>query len=234
MRFTIDAPAKRSLSPTEKKVYNLLLGGNTPKEVAKITRLPYGTENTFCFDPTIPTIRNIITAIREKGWEIPEPNKNKEEIEMPKGTKISPEKAAKIKALRSEGKSFYQIEEITGVSRSAAQRICSKENEPVQAATCTDSGVDNIGNVSTPIINEKTEVVKSRTYSDLTISAVYDAITQKRCEIANLTREIDKRFAAIDKVKEMIGRLDNIRAYAEFELDTMLEDYAALCGEVAE
>lgn len=117
MKIAIDAPSKRSLSPTEKKVYNLLLGGNTPKEVAKITRLPYGTENTFCFDPTIPTIKNIITAIREKGWEIPEPNQNKEEIEMPKGAKISPEKVAEVKALRSEGKTIKMISEITGVAK---------------------------------------------------------------------------------------------------------------------
>ncbi len=71
MRIAIDAPTKRSLSPTEKKVYNLLQEGNTPKEVAKITRLPYGTENTFYFDPTIPTIKNIITAIREKAGKYP-------------------------------------------------------------------------------------------------------------------------------------------------------------------
>lgn len=80
MRFTIDAPAKRSLSPTEKKVYNLLLGGNTPKEVAKITRLPYGTENTFCFDPTIPTIKNIITAIREKAGKYPSRTKTRRRL----------------------------------------------------------------------------------------------------------------------------------------------------------
>lgn len=249
MRIAIDAPAKRPLTPNEKKVYDLLRKGYTPQEVAREIHMPLGDE-FFCnvHDVTCDTVRHLITSIREKGYTI-----NEEEKPMPKYT--AAQKAEVIKLYKSGMKTGQIANKMKNINpKTIASWITEyrkstefaienarpladsleKENEPAQAATCTDSGVENIGNVSTPIINEKTEVVKSRAYSDLTISAVYDAITHKRCEIANLTREIDRRFAAIDKVKEMIGRLDNIRAYAEFELDTMLEDYSAMCGEVAE
>ena len=232
MKIAIDAPAKRSLSPTEKKVYNLLQGGNTPKEVAKITRIPYGSDNLFIFNPNISTIKTIIVSIREKGWEIPEPN-NKEEIEMPKGAKISPEKAAEVKALRSEGKTIKMISEITGVAKTTAQRICSKENEPVQAATCTDSGVENIGNVSTPIISEKTEVVK-RVFSESILDAAYKLICDKQNEILAYNKKLEDMYKAQDTINSRIDATNDMIMYAEQELDRLWEDYAALCGEVAE
>ncbi len=152
---------------------------------------------------------------------------------MPKGAKISPEKAAEIKALRSEGKSFYQIEEITGVSRSAAQRICSKENEPAQAATCTDSGVENIGNVSTPIINEKTEVVK-RVFSESILDAAYKLICDKQNEILAYNKKLEGMYKAQDTINSRIDATNDMIMYAEQELDRLWEDYSVLCGEVAE
>ncbi len=251
MRFTIDAPAKRPLTPNEKRVYDLLRQGLNAREVARKLHMPYG-DGFLCnvHDVTCDTVRHLVTSIREKGYTT---NENEEEKPMAKYT--AAQKAEVIKLYKSGMKTGQIAIKMKGVNpktmaswiteyrKSTESAIenskpladsLEKENEPVQAATCADSGVENLEIVSTPIINEKTEVVKSRAYSNLTISAVYEAITQKRCEIANLTREIDRRYVVIDKIKEAIDRLGNIRAYAEFELDTMLEDYSALCGEVAE
>lgn len=252
MRIAIDAPAKRSLSPTEKKVYNLLQGGNTPKEVAQITRLPYGAESTFCFDPTIPTIKNIITAIREKGWEIPEPNKNKEEIEMPKYT--AAQKAEVIELYKSGMKTGQIANKMKNINpKTIASWITEyrkstefaieiskpladsleKENEPAQAATCTDSGVENIGNVSTPIINEKVEVVK-RVFSESILDAAYKLICDKQNEILAYNKKLEGMYKALETINARIAATDDMILYAEQELDRLWEDYAALCGEVAE
>lgn len=152
---------------------------------------------------------------------------------MPKGAKISPEKAAEVKALRSEGKSFYQIEEITGVSRSAAQRICSKENEPAQAATCTDSGVENLDSISTSIISEKTEVVK-RVFSESILEAAYRLICDKQNEILAYNKKLEDMYKAQDTINSRIDATNDMIMYAEQELDRLWEDYAALCGEVSE
>lgn len=104
-----------------------------------------------------------------------------------------------------------------------------KENEPAQAATCTDSGVENIGNVSTPIINEKTEVVK-RVFSESILDATYKLICDKQNEILAYNKKLEDMYKAQDTINNRIDATNDMIMYAEQELDRLWEDYAALCG----
>ena len=74
MRIAIDAPPVRSLSANEKMVYHLLKEGKTPKEIAKKMHLALGSVNDLKYnthDVMPDTIVNLITSIRQKGWDIP-------------------------------------------------------------------------------------------------------------------------------------------------------------------
>ena len=87
------------------------------------------------------TVMGLMTSIREKGWEIPKINK--EEDNMAKGQKTSPEKKDEVKTLRAEGKSQREISEITGVPQTTVHRICSEcaeiKEEPAPSGNDTSS-----------------------------------------------------------------------------------------------
>ena len=94
MRIAIDAPTVRALSANEKMVYQLLKEGLKPKEIAKKLHIPLGSPDFLrlnCHDVMPDTVVNLITSIREKGWEIPADKK--EENQM---AKISEEQKREI------------------------------------------------------------------------------------------------------------------------------------------
>ena len=82
MRIAIDAPPVRSLSANEKIVYQFLKEGYTPQEIGERMKIPVGRgffqDNVH--DVPNDTVCLLISKIREKGWNIP--NDNKEEAEM--------------------------------------------------------------------------------------------------------------------------------------------------------
>lgn len=108
-----------------------------------------------------------------------------------------------------------------------------QKNEPAQAATCTDSGVENLDSISTPIINEKTEVVK-RVFSESILDATYKLICDKQNEILAYNKKLEDMYKAQDTINSRIDATNDMIMYAEQELDRLWEDYAALCGEVSE
>ena len=84
MRIAIDAPPVRSLSANEKMVYHLLKEGKTPREIAKKLHLALGSVNDLKYnthDVMPDTVVNLITSIRQKGWDVPT-NNNEEEAEV--------------------------------------------------------------------------------------------------------------------------------------------------------
>ena len=125
MRVAIDAPARRSLTSNEQRVYKLLQEGLEPSEVARRLHMALQISNLANRHDVPPdTVMGLMTSIREKGWEIPKINK--EEDNMAKGQKTSPEKKDEVKTLRAEGKSQREISEITGVPQTTVHRICSE------------------------------------------------------------------------------------------------------------
>lgn len=142
MRVAIDMPVRRSLTPNEQRVYKLLQEGLEPLEVARKLHMSLRISNLANIHDVPPdTVMGLIASIREKGWEIPKINK--EENNMAKGQKTSPEKKDEVKTLRSEGKSQREISEITGVPQTTVHRICSDsvqtKEEPAPSGNDTSS-----------------------------------------------------------------------------------------------
>lgn len=142
MRVAIDAPARRSLTPNEQRVYKLLQEGLEPSDIARRLHMALRISNLANIHDVPPdTVMGLMTSIREKGWEIPKINK--EEDNMSRGQKTSPEKKDEVKTLRAEGKSQREISEITGVPQTTVHRICSEcaeiKEEPAPSDNDTSS-----------------------------------------------------------------------------------------------
>lgn len=144
MRVAIDAPARRSLTPNEQRVYKLLQEGLEPLEVARKLHMAMRISNLANIHDVPPdTVMGLMTSIREKGWEIPKINK--EEDNMSRGQKTPVEKVHEIGVLKDEGKTQRQIAEITGVPFSTVGKVCTRlekaeiKEEPAPSANDTSS-----------------------------------------------------------------------------------------------
>lgn len=110
MRIAIDAPAVRSLSANEKMVYQMLKEGKTPREIAKKLHLALGdvTDLKYNSHDVMPdTVVNLITSIREKGWDIP--TDNKEDNEMARKSRFDAEEKRSIVTEYRSGATMAQI-----------------------------------------------------------------------------------------------------------------------------
>lgn len=144
MRVAIDAPARRSLTPNEQRVYKLLQEGLEPLEVARKLHMAMRISNLANIHDVPPdTVMGLIASIREKGWEIPKINK--EEDNMSRGQKTPVEKVHEIGVLKDEGKTQRQIAEITGVPFSTVGKVCARlekaeiKEEPAPSGNDTSS-----------------------------------------------------------------------------------------------
>lgn len=232
MRVQIGAPAVRPLTPNEKRVYDLLCQGIEPFEIAKELHMCFRASCLSNIHDVAPdSVMSLITSIREKGWNIPTKTvENKEEIEMPKGTKTPVEKIAEIKALREEGKTYAQIVELTGTPYTTVSRVCNKigiaeEKEPAPAATDTSSE----NNIPSIIIPENAPVVK-HVFSEAALNAVYVQIVAKQKEMLAISDRTDKLNFIIDRINSQIGILNDEAAYMQAELDRLWQDYSFISG----
>lgn len=155
MRVAIDAPARRSLTPNEQRVYKLLQEGLEPLEVARKLHMALRISNLANIHDVPPdTVMGLIASIRKKGWEIPKINK--EEDNMSRGQKTPVEKVHEIGVLKDEGKTQRQIAEITGVPFSTVGKVCARlekaeiKEEPAPSGNDTSSKET----VSTTIVPE--------------------------------------------------------------------------------
>lgn len=144
MRVAIDPPVRRPLTPNEQRVYKLLQEGLEPFEVARKLHMSLQISNLANRHDVPPdTVMGLIASMREKGWEIPD--YNKEEDSMSRGQKTPVEKVHQISVLKSEGKTQPQIAEITGVPVSTVGKVCARLNkaevkeEPAPSANDTSS-----------------------------------------------------------------------------------------------
>ena len=158
MRVAIDPPVRRPLTPNETRVYKLLQEGLEPLEVAWRLHMSLQISNLANRHDVPPdTVMGLITSIREKGWEIPD--YNKEENNMSRGQKTPVEKVHEISVLKGEGKTQAQIAEITGVPVSTVGKVCARLNkaevkeEPAPSANDTSSK-ETIPNTIVPEIPE--------------------------------------------------------------------------------
>lgn len=154
MKIAIDPPAKRSLNPNEQRVLGLPLEGLEPLEIARKLHMALQISN-FANRHDVPpdTVMGFITSIREKGWDIPD--YNKEDDNMSRGQKTPVEKVREISVLKDEGKTHQQIAEITGVPVSTVGKVCArlgkaetkKEPAPSENGTSTTKEIISTTNI---------------------------------------------------------------------------------------
>lgn len=216
MEVLIGTPAKRSLTPNEKRVYELLRDGLEPQEISRRLRMLLKCPSLInCRGVPPDTVMGLITSIREKGWEIPE-NNNKEENEMPKGTKTPAETVYQINALRAEGKTIAQISEMTGTPKSTVTRVCAKlgetgtEKEPAPSVNGT-SPKENNHNI---IVAEKSGDVKPR---EEIPGIVLDALTDTLENLYANEREIREVLENLKRRIEAnnVHRSENLKKISE-------------------
>ena len=134
MRISIDAPPVRSLSANEKMVYQFLKEGYTPQEIGERMKIPVGRgffeDNVH--DVPNDTVCLLISKIREKGWNIP--NDNKEEDEMPRPSRFSAEEKRSIVTEYKAGATMTKIAEKYGASKSMIHYIVQDYKEHGEAA----------------------------------------------------------------------------------------------------
>ncbi|MBP1561910.1 MAG: hypothetical protein J6C96_11820 [Oscillospiraceae bacterium] len=237
MRVQIGAPAVRPLTPNEQRVYNLLEQGLDPFDIARRLHMCFRASCLSNVHDVAPdTVMGLITLIREKGWDVPTKTvENKEEIEMPKGTKTPVEKIAEIKALREEGKAYSQITELAGVSHTTVSRVCAKvgiaeeKEEPAPAATDTSSERKELEKVFDNIIPENAPVVK-HVFSQAAADAVYNNILASMHEMEQIDSEMQLLYKYIDHLNAKINALNDKYMYTSAELDRLWQDYDAICG----
>ena len=251
MRIAIDAPPVRSLSANEKMVYHLLKEGKTPKEIAKKMHLALGSVNDLKYnthDVMPDTIVNLITSIRQKGWDIP--TNNKEEAEMPRITLTEEDKRSIVTANQA-GASVTELAAKYNIAKGTVYNIVSEfkkrgetalsgetevdtEKEPATAATETGSEQEIVEAIPADIIPEKTEDVKpSHDFSPLAADAVWRKIEDLRKEAAEL---MDSEMAfekIIADCKENIRCLDEQLIQVEAEIGILMDDYEAVTGGAA-
>ena len=202
MRIEINPPARRSLTPNEKAVYEHLKNGLTPQEICRKMHIRMGTgwaDNLH--DVPFETLKRLVCSIREKGWEIPGENINRKENKTMSAT-ITQEKIEEIRQLRGEGMSVQEIEKKTGISHGTIYKYIKKE--PETAATVQAREVDSttIENTSTPIIAEAQKEVKAEA-PKIIITKPKPPKPWNQCPVVHITPEA---FEAVEMVSAETGR----------------------------
>ena len=228
MRIAIDAPPVRSLSENEKMVYHLLKEGKTPKEIAKKMHLALGSVNDLKYnthDVMPDTIVNLITSIRQKGWNIP--NDNKEEDEMARITLTEEDKRSIVTANQA-GASVTELAAKYNIAKGTVYNIVSEwkkrgetalsgetevetKEEPATAATETGSEQEICNDIPADIIPETEENVKPESEENAeplipqsVIEACWARVDDLRNQIAAEQAVIDDWERQIAEIKEFL------------------------------
>ena len=225
MRIAIDAPPVRSLSANEKMVYQFLKEGYTPQEIGERMKIPVGRgffeDNVH--DVPNDTVCLLISKIREKGWNIP--NDNKEEDEM---QKLTEENKRSIITANSAGATVTSLAEKYNVSKSAIYNVIKDFNnrgetalsgetevetkeEPATAATETGSEQEIFEAIPADIIPETEENVKPESEENdeplipqSVIEACWGRIDDLRNQIAQEQAVIDDWERQIAEIKDFL------------------------------
>ena len=220
MRIAIDAPPVRSLSANEKMVYHLLKEGKTPKEIAKKMHLALGSVNDLKYnthDVMPDTIVNLITSIRQKGWDIP--TNNKEEAEMPRITLTEEDKRSIVTANQA-GASVTELAAKYNIAKGTVYNIVSEfkkrgetalsgeievetKEEPATVGAVTDSEQEIVEDIPAPIVTSSEENVKP-VISQVIPQAVIEACWGRKSE---LEEQIAQEQAVIDDWKRQIAEI---------------------------
>ena len=227
MRIAIDTPPVRSLSANEKMVYRFLKEGYTPQEIGERMKIPVGRgffqDNVH--DVPNDTVCLLISKIREKGWNIP--NDNKEEAEMPRITLTEEDKRSIVTANQA-GASVTELAAKYNIAKGTVCNIVSEwkkrgetalsgetevetKEEPATAATETGSEQEIVEAIPADIIPGTEENVKPESEENdeplipqSVIEACWGRIDDLRNQIAAEQAVIDDWERQIAEIKEFL------------------------------
>ena len=252
MRIAIDAPPVRSLSANEKMVYHLLKEGKTPRELAKKLHLALGSVNDLKYnthDVMPDTVVNLITSIRQKGWDIPK-NNNEEEAEMPT-VKLTEEDKRSIVTANQAGASVTELAAKYNIAKGTVYNIVSEwkkrgetalsgetevetKEEPATAATETGSEQEICNDIPAPIVTPSEENVKTQyNYSPFAAKAIWNEINALREEAAELISREAQLESIIHNHKDRLRSIDEQLMFVEAQIDSLVADYEAMVGGAA-
>ena len=223
MRIAIDASPVRSLSANEKMVYQFLKEGYTPQEIGERMKIPVGRgffeDNVH--DVPNDTVCLLISKIREKGWNIP--NDNKEEDEMARITLTEEDKRSIVTA-NSAGATVTSLAEKYNVSKSAIYNVIKDFNnrgetalsgetevetkeEPATAATETGSEQEICNDIPADIIPETEENVKPESEENDEPLIPQSVIEACWARVDDLRNQIAAEQAVIDDWERQIAEI---------------------------
>ena len=198
------------------------------QRIAKKMHLALGSVNDLKYnthDVMPDTIVNLITSIRQKGWDIP--TSNKEEAEMPRITLTEEDKRSIVTANQA-GASVTELAAKYNIAKGTVYNIVSEfkkrgetalsgetevetEKEPATAATETGSEQETVEAIPADIIPETEENVKPESEENdeplipqAVIGACWGRIDDLRNQIAAEQAVIDDWERQIAEIKEFL------------------------------
>lgn len=160
------------------------------------------------------TVVNLITSIREKGWDIP--TDNKEDNEMARKSRFDAEEKRSIVTEYRSGATMAQIAKKHDTVKSTVYSIVQEykkhgeaafedaeaEKEPATAATVTSSEQETCDNIPADIVSPSEENVKN---TPAIPQSVKEACWER---IANLKEQIAAEQAVIDDWTRQVEEIE--------------------------
>ena len=226
MRIAIDAPPVRALSANEKRVYELLKEGKTPRKIAKKLHLAMGSTDDLKYnahDVMPDTIINLITNIRSKGWDIP--TNNKEEAEMPRITLTEEDKRSIVTANQA-GASVTELAAKYNIAKGTVYNIVSEFKKRGETALSGETEVET---------KEEPATAATETGSEQEIcnDIPADIIPETEENVKTVSEEKDEPLIPQSVVEACWGRIDDLRQQIAAE-QAVIDDWERQIAEIKE
>ena len=233
--------AAHSLNANQRRLLELLRDGKTPYECSRIMGI--GLQYSGGAYPPPCNIMDMISEIRAAGYDVPTyahdrlartfaemPQNIKEDNTMAK--RYSEDVKEQVRQLREQGLSAVEIGEQLGVPSGTVKKWVygdAAKEKPVSENTDTGKEEKEVLTEDKPvegIVTQAAEKVKY-TFSEITIKAMAEAISDFIDDISRMCEEVDAEFSRATKMQ---AELEEKQA----QLAAMEADYNIICGGMAE
>lgn len=233
--------AAHSLNANQRRLLELLRDGKTPYECSRIMGI--GLQYSGGAYPPPCNIMDMISEIRAAGYDVPTyahdrlartfaeiPQNKKEDNTM--YTKHGEDVKQQAQQLREQGLSAAKIGEQLGVPSGTVKKWVygdTAKEKPVSESTDTGKEEKEVLTEDKPvegIVTQAAEKVKY-TFSEITIQAMADAISDCIDDIARLSEQVDGAMMHLTKKQVELEE-------KQAQLAAMEADYNIICGGMVE
>lgn len=233
--------AAHSLNANQRRLLELLRDGKTPYECSRIMGI--GLQYSGGAYPPPCNIMDMISEIRAAGYDVPTyahdrlartfaeiPQKTKEDNTMAK--RYSEDVKEQVRQLRKQGLSAVEIGARLEIPHQTVGNWIygdTAKEKPVSESTDTGKEEKEVLTEDKPvegIVTQAAEKVKY-TFSEITIQAMADAISDCIDDIARLSEQVDDAMMHLTKKQVELEE-------KQAQLAAMEADYNIICGGMAE